>query len=343
MKVGYTYVIRLAGKTFAPAQAFYKSLLPVFTGLLMLFNAEPTIASSSPHEQIANRHSSIVNPIVIPFKLVGQSMFVQATINDQTGTFLFDTGASDLILNSAYFTGLDEQSEVVGLYGEVISVKHFLAHQIVLSGTSVAKDIALVLDLSAMEKAKKMPIAGILGYSVLKDYELQIDFDSLQIMLFSLKSNGRREQESPYSSSDAYDFKMSGHIPYLVVRLGDKTIRMGIDSGSERNILQSDMLEAENFEPTGQINLAGLSPKVKRQEKGYVKSLRIGDVSLDKLEVVLADFKEVSQELPVQLHGILGVQFLRQYKVAINFQLRKIYLWQPTEAANECRLAICTM
>ncbi|MBK9017004.1 MAG: aspartyl protease family protein [Saprospiraceae bacterium] len=175
MKVGFTFVIRLALEAFAPAQAFYKSLLPLFTGLLMLFIAQPTIASSSPHEQIANRHSSIVNrkssivnPIVIPFKLVGQSMFVQATINDQTGTFLFDTGASDLILNSAYFTGLDEQSEVVGLYGEVISVKHFLAHQVVLSGTSVAKDIALVLDLSAMEKVKKMPTAGILGYSVLQ-------------------------------------------------------------------------------------------------------------------------------------------------------------------------------
>jgi hypothetical protein len=125
------------------------------------------------------------------------------------------------------------------------------------------------------------------------------------------------------------------------VRLGDKSIRMGIDSGSERNILQTDVLEVENFELIGHINLAGLAPRVKRQEKGYVKSFRIGDFSLDKLEVVLTDFQEVSQELPVQLHGILGVQFLRQYKVAINFQLHKIYLWQPTEATNECQLAIC--
>ncbi|MBK9017003.1 MAG: hypothetical protein IPM82_24735 [Saprospiraceae bacterium] len=51
------------------------------------------------------------------------------------------------------------------------------------------------------------------------------------------------------------------------MRLGDKNIRMGIDSGSERNILQSDMLEAENFEPTGQINWRAFPQRLNGRRK----------------------------------------------------------------------------
>jgi hypothetical protein len=64
---------------------------------------------------------------------------------------------------------------------------------------------------------------------------------------------------------------------------------------------------------------------------------------VDKLEVILADLATVSSELPVRLDGVLGVQFLKNYKVAINFRLRKIYLWEPKPAPRNCQLAACEM
>ncbi len=325
MKVGITRT-QLAWKAFALAQAFFKSIF--YTINLILISHTLQAADVS---------------ITVPFKFVGNAMFVEATINGQPGTFLFDTGASDLILNSHYFSGTEERSEVVGLYGEVLTVQHLIAKQIEIAGVNIAKDLALVMDLSALEQVKKLPIAGIIGYSVLKTYELQIDFERQQIMLSKLKGNRKRSPDGPYASADAFDFKMSGHIPYLEMRLGEQLVRMGIDSGSERNILQPEILDLRQFEPLGLLRLAGLAPEGRRQEKGYVHDVNLGGLSLDKLEVVLADLQAVSAELPVQLDGILGVQFLKDYKVAIHYQLRKIYLWQPKEVVSECQLAVCEL
>lgn len=325
MKVGITRT-QLAWKAFAFAQAFPKNLF--FTVMLWAMSWTLDAADS---------------PITVPFKLVGHTMLIEAAINGQTGTFLFDTGASDLMLNSAYFTATDERSEVVGLYGEVLNVHHLVVYEIEINGTNIGKDLALVMDLSALERVKKLPIAGIIGYSVLKDYELQFDFEAQQIMLLKLKKNGRSTLEGPYVTANALDFKMNGHIPYLEMRLGNKLVRMGIDSGSERNILQPEMLDMNHFEALGQLKLAGLSPQGRRQTKGYVHDVSVGTLQVEKMEVVLTDMQSVSSELPLQLHGLIGIQFLKDYKVAINYQLRKIYLWQPKEGTSECLLSVCEL
>ncbi|MBK9017002.1 MAG: hypothetical protein IPM82_24730 [Saprospiraceae bacterium] len=74
-----------------------------------------------------------------------------------------------------------------------------------------------------------------------------------------------------------------------------------------------------------------------------MKSLRIGDVSLDKLEVVLADFQEVSQELPVQLHGILGVQFFEAVQSSHQLPAPQNLPLATHGYSQRVQVGICTM
>jgi hypothetical protein len=323
MKAGYTNT-QLAGKAFAYMQAYLSFIFYITTALALPLS---TLAAG--------------NPIVVPFVMAGNAIFIEANINGQSGVFLFDTGASDLILNSAYFEGETDHSEVIGLYGNPLKTQYYLAKNIEIGGTYISKDIALVLDLSNLEKAKNMCIAGIIGYSILKDFELHFDFTTQQILLFGLRKN---EKSPAWVNADhSFDFKMSGHIPYLEIKLGGQMLRMGIDSGSERNILQPERLGLQSFEPTGVLRLTGLSSQTMHQVKGQVSGFCLGHLQVDKLEVILADLATVSSELPVRLDGVLGVQFLKNYKVAINFRLRKIYLWEPKPAPRNCQLAACEM
>lgn len=333
MKVGYHLVIRLAWKAFAFAQALYKSCFLLNVWLLLVFQ---NILTASPVTTDMG--------IVVPFRLIGNTMIVEATINGQPGDFLFDTGAPDLILNSAHFAGFSEPSdypEVVGLYGDVLSVQQYMAKEIAFSGKVVGKGLAMVLDLTALEKVKKQPIAGILGYSVFKNYELKIDFFCQQIHLALLKKREKYTVQTPDSPADSFDFKMSGHIPYINVKLGEKNLRMGIDFGSERNVLQKEMVDMQHFEVKGNLLLAGLTHQVQRQPIGMLSGFAIGNLGIDALEVVLTDFERASSELPVQLQGILGVAFFKQYKVAINYQRKKIYFWLRASQQEEGQLAVC--
>lgn len=334
MKVGYNLVIQLAWKAFAFAQAIYKFWILLNIWLLLGFQ------SVSAGNSTADREAGIV----VPFRLIGNTMIVEAQINGKSGDFLFDTGAPDLILNSEYFTGYNDQFEttkVTGIHGNVVPVQRYWAKEIALSGTVVARSNAMVFDLTSLESIKKQPIAGILGYNVFKDYELQVDFVCQHIKLFSIDKRNRYSLHKTATPSDSIEFKMSGHIPYLNVQLLGKKLRLGIDFGSERNVLQADVINLQHFEIKGNLQLAGLTHDAHRQPIGMVTGFSIGNLDIEKLEVVLTDFKRASKELPVQLHGVLGVSFFRQYKLSINYQSKKIYVWPNTEMGGEGALTVC--
>ena len=190
------------------------------------------------------------------------------------------------------------------------------------------------------EKIKKQPIAGILGYTIFKDYGLHIDFNCQQISLFLLKMNRKYSLPIADAPTDSFDFKMSGHIPYLSIKLGEKSLKMGIDFGSERNVLQSEIVDLQRFEVKGNLLLAGLSNQAQRQPIGVLSGFAIGNLEVEALEVVLTDFGLASAELPVRLDGILGVAFFKQFKVAINYQQKKIYFWRQTEVKDAAQFAV---
>jgi Aspartyl protease len=277
----------------------------------------------------------IGTPIHLPIHFVGKSVFVEATVNSKTGYYLFDSGAPNLILNSQYFQDDDAmfiESDLLGFNGEALTTKSLWTQDFSLGGISLENNYALLLDLSTMERIKHIRIDGIIGYEVIKNMVWKIDFDRKELQMMPSVAKHPISWPCNLPPTDSVDLYFSGHIPYIIINLSGKRLRMGIDTGSERNLLQDKLIKPASFQQRGLLKLAGLTAEVQRLRVGFVSDFSMGNLQADSLEVVLADLRQVSDELPTRLDGLLGISFLKDHHIAINYQQGKLYFWrQPTE------------
>ncbi len=326
MKVGNNR-IRLAWASIAHLRA-NKYLVFLIVCLLLALN-------------LWGNNPAIGTPIILPIHLVGKSVFVEATVNGKTGYYLFDSGAPNLILNSQYFQNDDAlliETGLMGFNGEALTTKSLWVKAFSLGGISFESNYALLIDLSPMERIKHIRIDGIIGYEVIKYMVWKLDFDRKELQL--MPSIAQHTSSPPTDSIDLY---FSGHIPYIKVNLSGKRLRLGIDTGAERNLLQDKLLDSACFRQRGLLRMAGLTADEQRLRVGFVSNFSAGNLQADSLEVALADLRQFNAELPTRLDGLLGISFLKGHHIAISYQQSKLYFWrQPTEN-NFVAVEICAV
>ena len=132
--------------------------------------------------------------IRIPFRLTGRLVTFEARVESVEGLFILDTGAERLLLNKNYFKGgrLLKKKSPYGASGRVNQVRHKTVDTLYWDNLKLDALDAHVVDLSHIEQKRNARIVGILGYEVLKDFEIFLDYPSKQIVLSKLDDQGNR-------------------------------------------------------------------------------------------------------------------------------------------------------
>ena len=267
----------------------------------------------------------------IPFRLEGNLILIKATLNGLTGDFILDTGAPELIINEAYFKGMRipwDNKQVVDFNGHASEARHFAVNGFSIGGLSIKKQYALTVDLSSVEKVKRIHLLGIIGYSVLKDLELLFDFDRQELTLaLAQKKTADFDIFAPPIST--YELRFSGHIPYLIARLGKKKLRFGLDTGAEVNILGEHSFKhvESSFGETKKLQVKGITPHQKAATSGALQHLSIDGQPLGPQIVTVISLQSLNESLTVGLDGIFGVPFFKQGRVGIDYRRRKMWVW----------------
>ncbi|HFA48461.1 MAG TPA: hypothetical protein ENJ95_05510 [Bacteroidetes bacterium] len=271
----------------------------------------------------------------IPFRLEGNLLLIKATINGQTGEFILDTGAPDLILNEARFKGIRvpwEDKNIADFHGHVSAVKYYAINQFSMGGLSFKKQYALTIDLSSVEKTKGIYLLGIIGYSILKELNMMFDFDR-QELSFTRSRKKCKELLSDEIPQATFDLRFSGHIPFLIANVGKKKLRLGIDTGAEINILDNRALKhtSTHFDQTKKlkVKVKGVGHHQKTANAGTLQNLHIHGHPVGPIDVTLISIRPLNESLSVALNGLLGIPFLKRGKVGIDYKKRKLYLWKP--------------
>ena len=298
-------------------------MLVLFSTLLLLFSAIP----------------SYDDPYVLSFKMLGRLMIIEGVADGDKGWYIVDTGAPGLVLNDKYFDGHTRNftgtgmRDINGNMGN-LPYKHIKSFEI--QGLEFRKMDARVIDLDHLEKHKGLAIAGMIGFEFFKNYEVTFDYENYQIQLIRLDKKGNRlgRRLSP-PPTDSLDLKMKGHFPFVSANIQGQNVRFGIDTGAEVNVLGNPLprrLESY-FVPLDTIKVAGFQKQTKRVMRGNLIPLAIGQYDYSNTEFVtysLAAFNENSSG--AALDGLLGQPFLSNYRTAINYKKRRLYLWRTTES-----------
>lgn len=276
-------------------------------------------------------------PVTVTIGLVGNSILVNASINGTDGHFLIDTGSPGLILNDKYFKGIpkpNEKTDILDFQGNRNAATFLPVSNFMVSSMEMPRELALVTDLSKLEIIKGVAIHGVIGYRSLKRFELLFDFENKTLTLYPLGKKGqpvgRQMNQVPTS---VLDIKMSGHLPFFITSINRKKMKIGIDSGSEINVMHQSFLSKNKVEMVNAkaIKASGLSGNLTVVQRGEISGLQVGTQYEENLQITTTNLSPLNQSLPVHVHGLLGIEYFRDKRFSINYQKKEMCVWSNDE------------
>ncbi len=278
---------------------------------------------SFPGAMIENIHT-----IHVPFRLVGRLITIEGRIGDVSGNFLFDTGSEVLLLNRSYFTQCEASTTAsLGSSGIVESIGKSEIDTLHVDRLFVLKLNADIVDITHIETKKNIQLRGIIGYNVLKDFEVLIDYPSRIITLSRLDNSGIPiEQRSGWEQkSDSIRFYLRQHLITFGGKIGGKSLVFALDTGAELNLL--DRLVGRkvlnHFEILKRVNMVGVGKGEIEVIAGLLRQFKCGNQEPKEMHTLLTNLDDFNAAFRTSIHGVLGYEFLFDKRILINYKKKK--------------------
>lgn len=307
------------------------TIVLIFTICVCFSNAYATA-----HPPIYFPKAEVLNQYTtrIPFKLVDHLIVVEAELKNKKGNFIIDTGSEVLILNSVHFDtfyAFQRKSTHASGVNEVLDYSYEkYIDEFNLNGFKLQNKISDVINLSHIEKSKKIKLLGIIGYSILKDYEIFIDLHLNQITLTKVDKTGEPLNDKVYLEKivDSLEFTLKKHTIVINGFINNQKVRFGIDTAAEFNQINrtANKKVLKYFIPKKRLKLNGASGKTIRVLAGKLHRVKLSNnIYFGPMYTVLTNLSRMNDAFGVQLDGILGYEFFAQKRTIINYKKEKLY------------------
>ena len=269
------------------------------------------------------------NVIVVDFGISKRLMLTEASVEGKKGLFLFDTGASHLTLNQAHFPE-KKITSANGTFSNILSNGETTRTTQVATfewgGIRRQQMLCPIADLTAMEAQLGYPILGLIGYNIVKEYQVHIDYVDQLIMLVA-SNNETLPLENP---DYAFDFQLCGHLPVLEADIGLKQkLYLGLDSGATLNAVdKSWQKQARSLALRQQkIRLAGTSAGSTEADYWVFRQLTLHNrLSIQSPGVAFTDFRAPAGRC-IRIDGLIGIDAFAWRKVVIDYPNARLYVW----------------
>ncbi|WP_299625311.1 aspartyl protease family protein [uncultured Tenacibaculum sp.] len=307
-------------------------IFSIFCNTIFANNDDSIFMNSIPihfkNAQIINKYSTR-----IPFKLVDRLIVIEGKIKGKQGNFIIDTGSETMILNKVHFKTYSfekEKKNTSGVINYVDDIFEKKIKKLSLGAITFKNKRSDIIDLSHIEKSKKMKLLGIIGFSTLKDYEVFIDLYLNQITLTKVDRDGNTLNDHVYLEKivDSINFKLKKHTIVLNGYIGNEEVVFGLDSGAEFNQLNKRINKKalRHFYPKKRVKLMGASKKKIEVLYGNLFRVKLNDNTFfGPMKTMLTNLNNMNNAFGTKLDGILGYDFFAQKRVIINYKKEKLY------------------
>ncbi len=294
---------------------------------------------SAPHEPPARLITAL------PFRqLTGGVLIVQAQIDTfpDTLNFILDTGSGGISLDSSTCRRLHLQTVLSDQFirgiGGIRRLSFAYNNTLVLPNMRVDSLDFHVMNYSFISSVYGIRIDGIIGYSLMKDYILKIDYDQKKIFIFT---PGRYV----YEKGGWLFHPLLRQIPVFPALINNKTgpihKRYYFDVGAGLCLMLSDQFVKDSglfespkqrrhkFIPTETQGFAGAM----MMTETVIGKVQLGPYKFKKVPVYLFDDVSNVTSYPL-LGGLVGNDLLRRFNTTLNYPQGEIYL-RPNEQFKE--------
>lgn len=199
----------------------------------VLFSGCATV--SPPTSPAPARTRLAAGPLILPATVIGNHLVVEA-VSDKAGParFLIDTGSSVTLLSPEFVAKLGAKE--ARQRGRPVRVRSASGAYTTLPGVQLRRFSlgearfeglqALVLDCSDLSAHLGVTIDGVLGFPLFHDTILSLDYPKEKVVL--------TPADFPASLPGAvFSFSPANKVPLIPVQVGDRTVFVLVDSGSD--------------------------------------------------------------------------------------------------------------
>ncbi len=268
----------------------------------------------------------------IPFQmLTGGIMILQARLDGFSDTlnFVLDTGSGGISLDSVTCNYLHLKKEMTtriirGIAG-MKTVEFTYNHTLHLPGLTVEKLDFHINDYDILTSVYGIRIDGIIGYSFLRRYILNIDYEKFKIEVFSpgiyKYPHGGYLLHPQFSTLPMQELQLKDNIS-----IDDKFY---FDTGAGLCMLLSDDFVKDSLLMKKNKKLfltqaEGLGGK-KSMNLTVIKEVRIGPYKFKKVPTYIFNDEYNVTNYP-SLGGLIGNDILRRFNVILNYPQQEIFL-----------------
>ena len=263
--------------------------------------------------------------VVIPLKRAGRLFLIEAKVEDQTGNFVFDTGANGLVLNNTYFrnhvkSGGATSGGITGLVGPVEQISVSKIEFAELSYKNLRADVA---NLGHIENRRGVKILGLIGFNMMRNLEIVIDAKNNELKLFRIDKTGKRVNNSlaEFKADHIQKFEGNSNILFLKGKISGKILNFCFDTGAETNAICSDCNRSimNTLTITRRSGLHGAGSAGSEVLFGRMNDFTFGNKQIQDMETIITNLDALSEAYSTHIDGMLGYSFLEQGIVCINF------------------------
>jgi predicted aspartyl protease len=244
--------------------------------------------------------------------------------------FILDTGAGTSLLASELAKQLEVK--VIGSKegqsaGGKVSVSLAKVDSLAVGETKLDDVDMGVVDLGQIGKTIGAKIDGDLGCNFLKHFRITIDYRDCEIRFDDPKRVEvfDRPAQTEIAIRLAHPAK-----PLILVDIyanGRGPFQFAIDTGTSTTAITPELAKELNVVTSAipPVTSGGTHVDV---TAGALQSFQVGGAKIDNLAVIVADFfSMLSQAVGAKLDGIVGYNFLRDYKVVIDYPNKRLRLF----------------
>lgn len=267
--------------------------------------------------------------VVIPLKKAGRLLLIDATVDEQTGNLVFDTGASGLVLNSTYFREHVRTSgnSTGGITGAVGKVERISVEEMKFGNLMYQKMRADLVNLGHIENRRGVKILGLIGFSMMKNLEIVLNAENGELRLYKLDKSGNRISGKASAVKPDYNQKIegNGNILFLKGAIAGKSLNFCFDTGAETNAISSDANKniLSTLTITRRMELKGAGSAKSEVLFGRMNDFSIGNKQISGMETIVTSLFAMSEAYNTKIDGMLGYSFLEQGTISINFVKRQ--------------------
>lgn len=267
-----------------------------------------------------------------PFEVFGDHIFLTLSVDDSDPVdFIFDTGDGLAVIDRELAAKLgldtDHKTSKTSAHGTVTGA--MIRHNKIEINDVKLEDIELYsTSLQHLEQVIGRNIDGIIGYDLLKNYVVKVDYDNMVLALYdpaSFKYTG---------TGEGFKFKLDAYIPHIscTVQLNNGetyTDEFFINTGAGTTMDFNTVFAARHgvVDKTGNhysYPVAGLENEETLHYEGRVQSFGFGTTKFENMPVGISQAQHGVQHNK-KVAGIIGNEVLKRFNVTYDYKNHMLY------------------